>query len=413
MNLSKHIASLIVKDFKGELNEIERLELFEWINTSDNNRELYDYLSDEEHLKNELREMDEAKENIWDKVEKQIAAEEIKEHGINTRRKFMIAATVVLILISAGSYWVLSRSKQKPVAKKEPVQLQNDIAPGGNRAVLTLEDGKKIILDSAHNGTLSSKGNVKINKQDALLSYDVSKENYQSNGNASLIYNTLTTPRGGQYKLMLPDGSSVWLNTASSIRFPIAFPENDRTVEITGEVYFEIAHDRQKPFKVFIMQAGKEEGQNRKAEVEVLGTHFNINAYSDEATIKTTLLKGKVKFTYMTGKDAGTIDKKILSPGQQVQLNPKGQIKIINDSDIEEAVAWKNGEFLFRSVDIKSLLRQAGYWYDIEVLYPHGVPNDKFNGAISRNVTLTQFLQILQYSEVKFKIEGRKLTILP
>lgn len=410
MNASKRIASLIIKEYKDSLNEIERLELLDWINASEDNRMLYNYLSVEDNIKSELKEMYEAKEGIWNKVEKQITKEETKERSTSNRGKYMIAATAILILLSAASYWLLKRSKQKPVVKIDQMQLQNDVAPGGNRAFLTLENGEKIILDSAQNGMVATQGNIKISKQDSLLSY-VSNDGRLPSNNTSLIYNTLSTPKGGQFKLRLPDGSTLWLNAASSIRFPIAFPAKDRTVEITGEVYFEIAQDRQRPFKVVILKA--DVGTNHIAEVEVLGTHFNINAYNDETAIITTLLEGKVRFTSLAGKKSGTIDKGILLPGQQVQMDPKGQIRIINDADIEEAIAWKNGEFLFRSADMKSLLRQAAYWYDIEVDYPLGVPKDKFKGVIGRNVTLTQFLQILEYSEVKFKIEGRKLTIFP
>jgi transmembrane sensor len=258
--------------------------------------------------------------------------------------------------------------------------------------MLTLADGSQIMLDSAANGVLAQQGNTNIVKQqDGQLSY-----NSKGIPEAAIAYNTLTTPPGGQYKLTLPDGSKVWLNAASSIKYPTAFIGNTRQVETTGEVYFEIAKDASKPFKVL---------QN-EMEVEVLGTHFNINGYIDEAVFRTTLLEGSIKITTPKGND-------ILKPGQQAQVQKTGVVKIINDADLEETMAWKDGNFYFENSDIYTVMRQIARWYDVDVTYK-GTVSKHFLGTISRNVNLSQVLSMLQQTgEVKFKIEGRKVIVMP
>jgi ferric-dicitrate binding protein FerR (iron transport regulator) len=238
---------------------------------------------------------------------------------------------------------------------------------------------------------------VQIEKQEGQLEYK------QGNAEAAVAYNTLSTPAGGQFQIKLPDGSRVWLNAASSITYPTAFTGNDRRVSITGEGYFEVTKDARKPFKVTILSAAGE--QQRSTEIEVLGTHFNINAYDDEAVVKTSLLEGKVKVVNNKAETA------ILKPGQQAQVSSQGAMQVKEDADMEEVVAWKNGEFLFQRADIGTLMRQVARWYDIEVNYPNGKPKDKFTGKIGRNVNLSQLLEILKYSEVRFELKGRTLVV--
>jgi len=271
---------------------------------------------------------------------------------------------------------------------------QNDFLPGKNTAILTLADGSTIVLDSAKNGALTSQGNTKVIKlNNGQLAYS------SSGATNEVLYNTMSTPRGGQYKLVLSDGSKVWLNAASSIHYPTSFPGNERKVEITGEAYFEVAHDAKKPFKVSV----------NNMEVQVLGTHFNVNAYRDERTINTTLLEGSVKVTKGSSMS-------ILKPGQQAIIQQAGddkKITVENNIDVEAVIAWKNGYFSFTNADMTAVMRQISRWYDVDIVYEGKIPDRKFGGEISRNLNASQALKILQASKVHFRIEGKKIIVLP
>jgi hypothetical protein len=291
-------------------------------------------------------------------------------------------------------------SKQDPAQNSQTVQQTNqDVQPGGNKAVLTLANGQVIDLDSAHNGILVEQGNMAVVKNNNGEVVYKAVDDEKNARHAANVYNMLATPRGGQYQLTLPDGSRVWLNAASSIRYPVAFANDERQVEITGEVYFEVEKNPKKPFRVTILPTG--------GVVEVLGTHFNINAYSDEPAIKTTLLEGSVKVSSMVNGEWS-----MLKPGQQASIH-HSQLTIHDNVDLELAMAWKNGFTLFKSADIKSIMRQAARWYDVEVMYEGTVPERSFTGGISRNAPLSELLQLLEVSKVHFKIEGKKLIVMP
>jgi len=216
-----------------------------------------------------------------------------------------------------------------------------------------------------------------------------------SNNRSEAVYNTIKTPRGGQYQLVLADGSQVWLNAASSIRFPVDFTEKVRKVEITGEAYFEIKKDAAKPFIVTIPGKGQ---------VEVLGTHFNINAYDDENTLNTTLIEGSVKFIADNGESVK------LKPGQQAQLS--SSVSVLNDADIDKIIAWKTGWFNFDRADITTIMRQVSRWYDVEVVYEGQVSKKTFSGIVSRSQQIAEVLKIMEKAGVKFRIEGKKITVL-
>lgn len=276
------------------------------------------------------------------------------------------------------------------------------MAPGTEGAILTLADGKQIILDSAANGSLAVEGRTKVINKDGQLVYEI-----EGRVPDALLYNTMTTPKGKQYQLVLADGSKVWLNAASSIRYPTAFAGTERRVEITGEAYFEIAHHADKPFKVSV----------NGMEVQVVGTHFNINAYEDEAAMQTTLLQGSVKIT--TNNHT-----RILSPGQQAQISttlshPVQQkpgdenIKVVKDADLDAVMAWKNGYFSFSQTDLQTVMRQIARWYDVEIVYAGTIPDRRFGGEIARNTNASQVLKILEESKVYFRIEGKKIIVLP
>ena len=307
--------------------------------------------------------------------------------------KRLAVAASILIIFSVGYLKLqpgISLPLTNPIAKVTPIK--NDVMPGGQKALLTLSDGSQIVLDSASNGLLSQQGGTKVIKlANGQLEYAAT-----TGGGAESVYNTMSTPAGGQYQLTLPDGSKVWLNASSSIHYPTAFTQNERRVTITGEAYFEIAKNAQKPFIVKMYNG---------SEVNVLGTHFNIKAYSDEEQIKTTLLEGSINVSQGAKNN-------LLKPGNQAQIDKSGKINIVMDVNTEEAVAWKNGNFQFSSADVTAVLKQAARWYDIDVVYAGTTSSEnKFTGKIPMSVNLSRLLKWLEYSDVHFKLEGKKLTV--
>ena len=307
------------------------------------------------------------------------------------RRPVMImAAASVLVLLLAGVWLYFNTSGSvKPgttnIAKSDHKQT---IMPGRDKAILTLSDGTVIVLDSTSNGTLALQGNSKVVKLNDQVVYN----NNQAGTATETIYNTLSTPRGGQYMLTLEDGTKVWLNAVSSIRYPSVFNAVERTVELTGEAYFEVAKNPSKPFKVSV----------QGMEIQVLGTHFNVMAYSDEAAVKTTLLEGAVKINNDTR----------LVPGQQAQQSRTGELKVLNDVDIEQVVAWKNGYFQFNRDGLEVIMKQIARWYDVEISYEGKIPVREFGGKISRNSNIRDILKVLELSNVVFRIEGKKIIVM-
>jgi ferric-dicitrate binding protein FerR (iron transport regulator) len=296
------------------------------------------------------------------------------------------AAAVVFLLLGTGVYYW---SQQKP---RTEVTLMSDIAPGTNKAVLTLADGSKVMLDSAGNQVVQQ-GATAIRQQGSSLQYD-------SKGNgATVAYNTLSTPRGGQFQVVLPDGTKVWLNAASAIRYPTFFSGAERLVELTGEAYFEVTQSANMPFRVKI---------NATNTIEVLGTSFNVNAYTEEDYIRTTLLEGAVRVS-SGGK------KMTLKPGEQAQSSAKQPfVKVLEHADISKAIAWKNGLFNFQDVRLEEVMRQLSRWYDIEVVYEKGVPDLEFIGEIERSLPLSEVLKGLRMSGVNFRLEqGKRLVVFP
>lgn len=295
------------------------------------------------------------------------------------------AAAAVLLLVSTGAYfWATRTAKQMPAVPLAVTQRQ--VMPGSDKAVLTLADGSMITLDSAGNRVLQQ-GNTSVQQKGGQLIY-------QSNGNiSSLAYNTLRTPRGGQFHLSLPDGTEVWLNAASSLRYPTAFAGKDRTVEITGEAYFEVAKDAAKPFRVRI-------GNN--AGIDVLGTSFNVNSYSNEKQMNITLVNGAVR-VFSAHRAV------VLQPGQQAQL--AAGIKVVDHADVDKTIAWKNGSFNFDNVGLEEAMRQLERWYNIDVVYENGVPDIYFGGELSRSMSLNDLLLALEKSNVHFRIDGHKLVV--
>ena len=315
-------------------------------------------------------------------------------------RRAMGAAAVVLLAVGLIRLWQAYRAES---AVQAPVVV---VAPGGNRAVLTLAGGQKIILDSAGTGILAEQGNTHVQKLgDGKLAYEAGAKgaNAGKAGSAAApLYNTLTTPRGGQYQLTLPDGTKVWLNAASSITYPIAFTGNSRTVEMTGEAYFEVIHDKKRPFTV---KAG---GQT----IQDIGTRFNVNVYADEPAQVTTLLEGAV-----------SVSGHLLRPGEKATVTGAtatgttgaggGDIQV-TQGDPDQAVAWKNGLFDFNDAGVETVMRQLSRWYNVDVTYEGNIPHRQFQGMIGRSLTLNQVLAGLTKEQVHYQIEpGNRLIITP
>ena len=335
----------------------------------------------------------------WDNLWNNIQQSAMQKQGAVVKMKWVFRAAAIVLIIGAAIFY-LNTNPGKTATKAQNVQVSktHDIQPGGNKAILTLANGSQIILDDASSGTLAQQGNAQILKgaQGELI--------YKETGERvmEVLYNTVTTQRGGEYKLVLPDGSAVWLNAISSIRYPTAFIGKDRVVEITGEAYFEVAKDKMHPFRVMV----KSRNGGSPMEVSVLGTEFNINSYTDELAIKTTLLNGSVKV--INGAATTT-----LKPGQQTELSGDGTIKVISNANVNEAVAWKEGRFEFHDADLKTILRQIMRWYDVEVEYQSAVSVRYFTATISRHKTLSGLLNILRQSDVDIKLEGKKLIVKP
>lgn len=298
------------------------------------------------------------------------------------------AAAVVLIC----SVLYFSRQPKDQLVKHTVKHAAGDFAPGGNQAVLTLANGSTVILDNKGNGDLARQGGTIVSKKaDGLLSYQSAKDGSVT----GVSYNTVTTPRGGQYQIILPDGSKVWLNAASSLKFPTAFSGKNRYVELKGEAYFEVTKNKSLPFIV----------KSSDQLIEVLGTHFDINNYPEEPQAKTTLLEGRVKAS--SGKDAVFLD-----PGQQAVISKaEGNIKVLKDIDTDESIAWKNGNFQFNNAGIETVMRQMSRWYNVDIEYSGKIPDDHFSGSFSRNMNISQAFKLLEFSGADFKIEGRKIII--
>lgn len=309
------------------------------------------------------------------------------------------AAASIIVILGVGVYFIFlnKTGKQTEIVKTD---LPNDlIAPETNRAMITLANGQKVFLDSVSNGQLAMQGNVKLVK---LANGQIAYEIVSGELLTEMKYNTLENPRGSKViDMTLADGSRVWLNAGSSVTYPVRFINNERKVSITGEAYFEVAHSTTMPFKV----------SKSDMEVTVLGTHFNVNAYDDEADIKVTLLEGSVNV-----KSESSVLK--LKPGQQAIVisassGSREKLTINNDVDLEEVMAWKNGYFKFEDVDIKSLMREIARWYDVEIEYQGNIPNRTFKGEIDRDVPASEVLKILEYAGIHFRIEGKKIVVIP
>ncbi|MGO4288398.1 FecR family protein [Chitinophaga sp. RAB17] len=303
-------------------------------------------------------------------------------------RRYLVAASVIILLGVAGIAGLqlrYSSHKKNIIAANLPAK---EVQPANKKALLTLADGSTIALDDAANGALGRQGGTSVIKNTkGQLSYQADE------AGGAVVYNTLTVPRGGQFQLILPDGTKVWLNSASSIRYPTAFRGADRKVMLQGQAYFEIAGKANQPFKV----------QANEMEVVVLGTRFDMMAYTDEPTINATLLDGKIK-----------VQDQILRPGQQAVLALAGHQLTVKEADVNKIMAWKNGLFVFNNMDLPTILREIARWYDVEIVYNTAPGKELYGGGISRNLNLSAVLHVLEENGTNhFKIDGNKVIVLP
>jgi transmembrane sensor len=405
---------LFKRYINNECTQEEIRFLLKSFEISDSESELKQAIN--EHLKSqrqgdELTDIDERVLHVYKNLENTIKEDKEENRVPVIKWSRILSTAAAVIIICGGLYFFMFSNKSNPHSEFISAQRQETITPGGNKAILTLSDGTQVVLDQAANGLISGTGNAAVKKTaDGVIEVG----NIESAEKAVEVL-TLQTPRGGEYQLTLPDGTKAWLNSASSISFPSSFSANQRKVEISGEVYFEVARqtgafrDTQSPkfvpFLVKVAPKGDKYGQ----EIKVLGTHFNVNTYPDEGDYKTTLIEGSVRISSFnaSGKE---VDSKLLSPGQQSKVSRNIQISNV---DVQQEIAWKDGLISFVDADIKSIMRQVSRWYNVDVEYSAQLSRRIFTGKIPRTSNLDQVLEILEKSDIHFKVKDRKITVLP
>ncbi|THU40847.1 FecR family protein [Niastella caeni] len=419
------ITSLIEKFLEEKLSVEEERELKEWLAEAGHNDSFFQQITNKEVLREKMKIYASTdSEAIWQKTLQKIdsaAVDGAKLVSLYPEKKVfripfgkIAAAASIILLISAGTWYYFGQSTENKTAKTDTNEtgIKHHIVPGSNKATLTLHDGSTIALNSVQNESQIDQGHTQITKIDGRLIYNKKLDSDRSQSEQDL-YNIVTTPRGGEYQITLPDGSKVWLNAASSLRFPIAFAGNERIVELTGEAYFEVNHQDQPATKDVAAQKGKvaktpfivkiNTPAGSKNEVEVLGTHFNVMAYTEEGTIKTTLIEGKVKVT--SGNNFQTI-----KPGEQARLK-EGNISIQN-VDAEDVIGWTTGFIPVGGPDIEYTMRQIERWYDVNIVYEGKKPEGSFEGKLPRAASIENIIKLLNANNIKARLNEKDRTII-
>lgn len=378
---AQRIAYLVSGFINKTLTTKEHDELDLWVEESDENVELFSRLTDERNINEALafmRSLD--NESAYEKVRSKIFSERKK-------RKWLLPVSIAAILLIAfGIDWLI---KSKPIegVSTPGIAVNADIQPGVAKAVLQLANGKTIEIGKDSHGTIAKEENVSIDANNQTLTYT------GQTASSSITYNTLTIPKGGKYKLVLSDGTNVWLNAASSIKYPASFNGNERRVIVDGEAFFDVAQNEQKPFIV----------QTNTATIQVLGTSFNISSYLDEPSETAVLVSGKIKVIAASKQQ-------ILAPGEQANIETTGDLKI-SHANIKVATAWKDDQFVFKDAPIEDIMRQLSRWYNVNIVYK-GTTNYHFIAAISRDEPLSKVLQLLEQTKhVHFKIHSDTIEV--
>lgn len=385
----ERLRSLILKYLDRSLTEEESRELNDLGSASPEIWLLIAQLEDDESLGGELQlqgniDTPRALAQVWTHIDERETS--------RTRRRLLrnwgIAAMAVILVAAGGGGYYLWNQRQPAKGSSPVAATVSDIAPGSNKGILTLADGSEIRLDKQPTGALPQQGDTKVSKPDSGWVV------YSTQGKEAGKYNTLTVPPAGQYAVVLPDGTKVWLNNSSRLRYPTAFTGGIRNVTLTGEAYFEVARDLAKPFIVTV----------NDLRVEVLGTHFNVTAYSDEKKISTTLLSGEVR---LVSGDR----RQVLQPGQEAVSEGHGGDFQVNKVDTGEAVAWKDGFFHFDHAGLPEVLRQLTRWYDVTLELRGTMPDDLYSGDLSRYNSLSSILKNLNKEDVHLTLEGKRLIV--
>lgn len=386
-----YIAELISKLITGRISPAEQQRLDIWIAESDENKALFEQLSNAELLQSEIDHTTiRPHEEAWQQLQSRLNLD-TPVRDISFKKWLRVAAAVLVVGISA---WLIYRPYQQSANKNNMLAKlpgAKTLLPAGTpHAMLILGNGQKIVLNQ-NKLTLHEKNGTTISNNSNVISYEAGNSDAAT---GEIVYNTIVVPRGAEYQLTLADGSKVWMNAASTLKYPTRFTGSTREVYLTGEAYFEVAHNAEKPFKV----------RTDKSAISVLGTHFNVMAYADEETYKTTLLQGSVSVATPAGE-------RIIKPGQQDIVKKDGSQAVTDDIDINEETAWKNGLFFFKDADIKNIMRKAARWYDLNVVYEGPAPDILFNGRMSRKVDFNGLVTILKYAGFHIKVEGKTITI--
>lgn len=385
-----HNEKLLQKYLDGQCTVAEAEELYAWLKSSGLHRSVLAVMQRE--FEKTMEEHHEIPAELSDRIEtrllQDISREKVVKFRQRSRARWVAAAATLLLLVTGIYYYTNSVSPRKTLAANTSAMADtSDVAPGTNKAILILANGDTVTLDSTGNQVISQ-GQTLVRQKNGQLEYAV-----QGNGDG-VVYNTLTVPRGGQFNIVLPDGSRVWMNAASSMRYPTAFNGNSRVVELQGQAYFEVAHDAHKPFSVKV----------NDLEVQVLGTRFDVMAYADEKSINTTLLEGLVNVKN------GAMEQQ-LRPGQQAIVNPATGNMVVRAVDVDQVIAWKTGFFEFDNASLDDILRQLARWYDIDISYNQTGSERLYGGRISRHLPLSDILHMLEANGPIFSLSGRKLTV--